>query len=113
VKKLARIIYDGSHEVGEELARTLIEAAAKSVGSHYSEQRPREKCTGDRAQYYSRLLTALIQIELRSCNIHSCVVSLLKQKAMPAGHIGEPRKFLTNFLACLDAEMGESARHAS
>jgi transposase len=37
VKKLARIIYDGSHEVGEELARTLIEAAEKSVGSHHSE----------------------------------------------------------------------------
>jgi transposase len=29
VKKLARIIYDGSHKVGEELARTLIEAAEK------------------------------------------------------------------------------------
>jgi transposase len=37
VKKLARIIYDGSHKVGEELARTLIEAAEKSVGSHHSE----------------------------------------------------------------------------
>jgi len=33
VKKLARIIYDGSHKVGEELARTLIEAAEKSVGA--------------------------------------------------------------------------------
>jgi transposase len=32
VKKLARIIYDGSHKVGEELARALIEAAEKSVG---------------------------------------------------------------------------------
>jgi hypothetical protein len=37
VKKLARIIYDDSHKVGEELARTLIEAAEKSVGSHHSE----------------------------------------------------------------------------
>ncbi len=38
VKKLARIIYyDGSHKVGEELARTLIEAAEKSVGTHHSE----------------------------------------------------------------------------
>ena len=37
VRKLARIIYDGSHKVGEELARTLIEAAEKSVGSHHSE----------------------------------------------------------------------------
>ncbi len=37
VKKLARIIYDGSHKVGEELARTLIEAAEKAVGTHHSE----------------------------------------------------------------------------
>jgi transposase len=37
VKKLARVIYDGSHKVGEELASALIEAAAKSVGSHHSE----------------------------------------------------------------------------
>lgn len=37
VKKLARIIYDGSHKIGEELARDLIEAAEKSVGAHHSE----------------------------------------------------------------------------
>jgi len=36
VKKLARIVYDGSHKIGEELARALIEAAAKSVGSYHS-----------------------------------------------------------------------------
>src|SRR5271170_1514286 len=35
--KLARIVYDGSHKVGEELARNLIEAAEKSVGAHHSE----------------------------------------------------------------------------
>ena len=37
MKKLARIVYDGSHKIGEELARALIEAAAKSVESHHSE----------------------------------------------------------------------------
>ena len=37
VKKLARTVYDGSHKIGEELAHTLIEAAAESVGSHHSE----------------------------------------------------------------------------
>jgi len=37
VRKLARIIYNGTHKVGKELARTLIEAAEKSVGSHHSE----------------------------------------------------------------------------
>jgi transposase len=36
-KKLARIIYDGSHKVGEELACSLVDAAGKSVGSHHSE----------------------------------------------------------------------------
>jgi transposase len=37
VKKLARIVYDGSHKIGEELARALIDEAANSVGSHHSE----------------------------------------------------------------------------
>jgi transposase len=37
VKKFARIVYDGSHKIGEQLARALIEAAAKSVGSYHSE----------------------------------------------------------------------------
>lgn len=37
VKKLARLVYDGRHQVGEELARTLIEAAKQSVGAHHGE----------------------------------------------------------------------------
>ena len=37
VKKLARIVYDGSHKIGEELARNLIEAAENSVGAHHSD----------------------------------------------------------------------------
>jgi transposase len=37
VKRLARIVYDGSHKIGEELAGALIEAAATSVGSYHSE----------------------------------------------------------------------------
>ena len=37
MKKLARIIYDGSHKIGEGLARNLTEAAEKSVGAHHSE----------------------------------------------------------------------------
>ena len=37
VRKLARIVYDGSHKIGEELARALIEAAEKSVGAYHSE----------------------------------------------------------------------------
>lgn len=35
VRRLARLCYDGRHRVGEELARTLIEAAKVSVGHHH------------------------------------------------------------------------------
>lgn len=34
-KRLARLRYDGRHKVGEELARSLLEAAARSVGRHH------------------------------------------------------------------------------
>jgi transposase len=37
VSKLARLAYDGRHQVGEVLARALIETAKISVGSHHSE----------------------------------------------------------------------------
>jgi transposase len=37
VKKLARLIYSGNRQVGEDLARTLIEAAKQSVGAHHGE----------------------------------------------------------------------------
>jgi transposase len=37
VKQLARLAYDGRHQVGEELARSLSEAARQSVGAHHGE----------------------------------------------------------------------------
>ena len=37
MRKLARLAYDGRHQVGEVLARALIETAKISVGSHHSE----------------------------------------------------------------------------
>jgi transposase len=36
-KRLAQLRYDGRHHVGPELARELIDAAQRSVGSHHSE----------------------------------------------------------------------------
>jgi transposase len=36
-RRLAELRYDGRHKVGEELARTLLEAAARSVGRHHGE----------------------------------------------------------------------------
>lgn len=41
-KKLARLCYDGRHEVGDELARALVAAAKNSVGRHHSETQRRE-----------------------------------------------------------------------
>jgi len=35
VRRLARLCYDGRHRVGEELARSLIDAAKVSVGHHH------------------------------------------------------------------------------
>jgi transposase len=35
VKRLAALRYDGRHQVGPELARTLIDAAQRSVGQHH------------------------------------------------------------------------------
>lgn len=37
LKRLAHMRYDGSHRVGEELARTLLAAAPVSVGQHHGE----------------------------------------------------------------------------
>ena len=37
IRKLASLAYDGRHQVGEVLARALIESAKVSVGSHHSE----------------------------------------------------------------------------
>lgn len=36
-KRLARLCYDGRHQVGAELAQALIAAAARSVGRHHGE----------------------------------------------------------------------------
>jgi transposase len=41
-KKLARLRYDGRHEVGEQLARALVNAAKNSVGCHHSDTHRRE-----------------------------------------------------------------------
>ena len=37
VKRLARLCYDGRHQVGPELAQALLDAAARSVGRHHGE----------------------------------------------------------------------------
>jgi transposase len=42
MSKLARLRYDGRHQVGEQLARSLVEAAKNSVGRHHSDTCRRE-----------------------------------------------------------------------
>lgn len=36
-RRVAAVVYDGRHEVGDELAKTLVAAARKSVGKHHRE----------------------------------------------------------------------------
>ena len=40
--KLARLVYDGRHKVGDELARALVAAAKASVGAHHGEAYARQ-----------------------------------------------------------------------
>jgi transposase len=103
VKKLARIVYDGSHKIGEELARALIEAAAKSVGSHHSEPyRLRIKYLCEDLDVLRRRLKDLARDIERKLDAH------------------EVGKLLTTIdgvgpltAACLIAELGDPARFRS
>jgi transposase len=103
VKKLARIIYDGSHKVGEELARTLSEAAEKSVGGHHSEPyRLRIKYLCEDLDVLRRRLKDLARDIERKLDDH------------------EVGKLLTTIdgvgpltAACLIAELGDPARFRS
>ncbi len=40
--KLARLVYDGEHRVGDALARALVAAAKASVGAHHTEAYARQ-----------------------------------------------------------------------
>ena len=103
VKKLARIVYDGSHKIGEELARALIEAAAKSVGSYHSEPyRLRIKYLCEDLDVLRRRLKDLARDIERKLDDH------------------EVGKLLTTIdgvgpltAACLIAELGDPARFRS
>jgi transposase len=100
VRKLARLAYDGRHQVGEVLARALIETANISVGGHNSEA---------------------YQLQVR----HTCAdMELLRDRVkQPDQHIEgklqerEVGKLLTTIdgvgartAACLIAELGDPSR---
>jgi transposase len=102
-KKLARIIYDGSHKVGEELARTLIEAAEKSVGRHHSEPyRLRIKYLCEDLDLLRRRLKDLARDIERKLNDHQ--VGKLLTTIDGIGPLTA---------ACLIAELGDPARFRS
>jgi transposase len=103
VKKLARIIYDGSHKVGEELARSLIEAAEKSVGSHHSEPyRLRIKYLCEDLDVQRRRLKDLARDIGRKLDDHE--VGKLLTTIEGIGSLTA---------ACLIAELGDPARFRS
>src|SRR5271170_5447175 len=103
VKKLARIVYDGSHKIGEDLARALIEAAEKSVGSYHSEPyRLRIKYLCEDLELLRRRLKDLARdIE---CKLDDHEVGKLLTTIDGVGPLTA---------ACLIAELGDPARFRS
>jgi transposase len=103
VKKLARIVYDGSHKIGEELARNLIEAAEKSVGAHHSEPyRLRIKYLCEDLDVLRRRLKDLARDVERKLDDHEVGKLLMTIEGLGP---------LT--AACLIAELGDPARFDS
>jgi len=102
-KKLARIVYDGSHKIGEELARALIVAAEKSVGAYHSEPyRLRIKYLCEDLQLLRRRLKELACDVGRKVDEHE-----IAKLIMTIEGVGP----LT--AACLIAELGDPARFNS
>jgi transposase len=101
VKKLARIVYDGSHKIGEELARNLIEAAEK--GAHHSEPyRLRMKYLCEDLDVLRRRLKNLAREVERKLEDHEVGKLLMTIEGLGP---------LT--AACLVAELGDPARFDS
>src|SRR5713101_1053635 len=102
-KKLARIVYDGSHKIGEELARALIVAAEKSVGAHHSEPyRRRIKYLCEDLDVLRRRLKDLARDVERKLDDHEVGKLLMTIEGLGP---------LT--AACLIAELGDPARFDS
>jgi transposase len=103
VKKLARIVYDGSHRIGEELARALIDAADKSVGAYHSEPyRLRIKYLCEDVELLRRRLKDLARDIGKKVDEHE-----IGKLTMTIEGVGP----LT--AACLIAELGDPARFDS
>lgn len=101
VARLARLRYDRRHRVGEELARALLQAAARSVGQHHGEAyRIQVRCCCEDLDLLRRRLRALEGDIERTLNDHQ-VGSLLttidgigpQTAARLVAELGDPASF--------------------
>jgi transposase len=79
-KPLAKLVYDGRHKVGTELARQLVDAAAASVGRHHGDAyrvQVRYACEDvDVARRRLRELERRIETTLRNHEVGSLLTSI-------------------------------------
>jgi len=103
VKKLARLVYDGRHQVGEELARALVDAATQSVGAHHGEP------------YRLQVRYACEDIELLRRRLRALENDI--EQRLAQHQVGQLLTTIDGIgpqtAACIMAEVGDPARFAS
>jgi transposase len=112
VKKLARLIYSGNRQVGEELAQTLIEAAKQSVGAHHGEPyRLQVRYACEDIELLRRRLRALeddIERRLMQHEVGKLLTTIdgigSQTAACIMGEVGDPARF--HSLAALASYVG-------
>ncbi len=103
VKKLARLVYDGRHQVGTELARALVEAAQQSVGAHH----------GDPYRLQVRYACEDIDLLRRRLRALECDI----EQRLAQHQVGQLLTTIDGIgpqtAACIMAEVGDPARFGS
>jgi transposase len=101
VRRLAALRYDGRHQVGVDLARTLIDAARRSVGQHHSAPyRLQIRYAGDDLDVLRRRLRDLdrdLEGKLREHEIGRLLTTIdgigTNTAARVIGEVGDPAHF--------------------
>jgi transposase len=101
VRRLAALRYDGRHQVGVDLARTLIDAARRSVGQHHSAtSRLQIRYAGDDLDVLRRRLRDLdrdLEGKLREHEIGRLLTTIdgigTNTAARVIGEVGDPAHF--------------------
>lgn len=103
VRRLAALRYDGRHHVGLDLARTLIDAARRSVGQHHS------------ATYRLQIRYACDDLDLLRRRLHDLDRDIeAKLREHEVGRLLTTISGIgTNTAACIIAEVGDPARFRS